>query len=186
MSHATRDSRWSEIRDGFQSQLPITTLTIDPRNHQTVYAGTGNGGFNGYFGNGIYKSLDGGANWKPVNSSDEYLDPSHVQSVVMDPAASQTLYATTIRGGGLPGNFAFNRFFKTTTAGGRWLLAGQLPDDFFVGVYTTALQEGEVITAVRFPIPAQAGWQKFKQPASRFALVGVFVAKGPAGVRVVP
>jgi aerobic carbon-monoxide dehydrogenase medium subunit len=57
-------------------------------------------------------------------------------------------------------------------------------DDFFVGLYTTALEEGEIITAVSFPIPVQAGWQKFKQPASRFSLVGVFVSKGPAGVRV--
>jgi carbon-monoxide dehydrogenase medium subunit len=57
-------------------------------------------------------------------------------------------------------------------------------DDFFVGVYTTALAENEVITAVSFPIPEQAAWQKFKQPASRFSLVGVFVSKGPAGVRV--
>ena len=53
-------------------------------------------------------------------------------------------------------------------------------DDFFVGVYTTALNESEVITAVSFPIPEKAGWQKFKQPASRFSLVGVFVAKGAA------
>jgi carbon-monoxide dehydrogenase medium subunit len=57
-------------------------------------------------------------------------------------------------------------------------------DDFFTGLYGTALNEGEIITAVRFPIPEQAGWQKFKQPASRFSLVGVFVSKGPAGVRV--
>jgi aerobic carbon-monoxide dehydrogenase medium subunit len=57
-------------------------------------------------------------------------------------------------------------------------------DDFFLGVYTTALGEGELITAVSFPIPAKAGWQKFRQPASRFALVGVFVSQGPAGVRV--
>jgi len=57
-------------------------------------------------------------------------------------------------------------------------------DDFFVGLFTTALEEGELITAVSFPIPAHAGWQKFKQPASRFALVGVFVSQGPAGVRV--
>lgn len=57
-------------------------------------------------------------------------------------------------------------------------------DDFFLGIYSTALEEGEIITAVGFPIPARAGWQKFRQPASRFALVGVFVAKGPAGVRV--
>ena len=57
-------------------------------------------------------------------------------------------------------------------------------DDFFQGLYTTALETGEVITAVSFPIPEKAGWQKFKQPASRFSLVGVFVSKGPKGVRV--
>jgi aerobic carbon-monoxide dehydrogenase medium subunit len=57
-------------------------------------------------------------------------------------------------------------------------------DDFFKGLYETALAEGEVITAVSFPIPEKAAWQKFKQPASRFSLVGVFVGKGPAGVRV--
>jgi len=57
-------------------------------------------------------------------------------------------------------------------------------DDFFTGLYETALQVGEVITAVNFPIPEKAAWQKFKQPASRFSLVGVFVSKGPQGVRV--
>jgi carbon-monoxide dehydrogenase medium subunit len=57
-------------------------------------------------------------------------------------------------------------------------------DDFFLGMFTTALADGEIITAVSFPIPEKAGWQKFKQPASRFSLVGVFVSKGPAGVRV--
>ena len=57
-------------------------------------------------------------------------------------------------------------------------------DDFFKGMFETALAEGELITAVSFPVPEQAGWQKFKQPASRFSLVGVFVSKGPQGVRV--
>jgi len=57
-------------------------------------------------------------------------------------------------------------------------------DDFFKGLYDTALTEGELITAVSFPIPARAGWQKFKQPASRFSLVGVFVSQGPQGTRV--
>ena len=57
-------------------------------------------------------------------------------------------------------------------------------DDFFKGLYQTALNDGEVITAVSFPVPEKAGWQKFKQPASRFALVGVFVSKGKGGVRV--
>jgi len=57
-------------------------------------------------------------------------------------------------------------------------------DSFFKGLYETALAEGEVITAVSFPVPEKAAWQKFKQPASRFSLVGVFVSKGPQGVRV--
>lgn len=57
-------------------------------------------------------------------------------------------------------------------------------DDFFTGLYSTALGEDEVITAVSFPVPQAAGWQKFKQPASRFSIVGVFVSKGPQGVRV--
>ena len=57
-------------------------------------------------------------------------------------------------------------------------------DDFFTGMFETALAEGELITAVSFPVPARAGWQKFKQPASRFSIVGVFVSQGPQGVRV--
>lgn len=57
-------------------------------------------------------------------------------------------------------------------------------DDFFKGMFETALAEGELITAVSFPVPEKAGWQKFKQPASRFSIVGVFVSKGPQGVRV--
>ena len=57
-------------------------------------------------------------------------------------------------------------------------------DDFFEGMFTTALEDGEIITEVRFPIPEAANYQKFVQPASRFALTGVFVAKFADGVRV--
>lgn len=57
-------------------------------------------------------------------------------------------------------------------------------DDYFQGMFTTALEEGEIITEVRFPVPEAANYQKFLQPASRFALVGVFVAKFAGGVRV--
>jgi carbon-monoxide dehydrogenase medium subunit len=57
-------------------------------------------------------------------------------------------------------------------------------DDYFQGMFTTALEEGEIITGVRFPVPEAANYQKFVQPASRFALVGVFVAKYGDGVRV--
>ena len=57
-------------------------------------------------------------------------------------------------------------------------------DDFFEGMFTTALDQGEIITEVRFPIPEKAAYIKFVQPASRFALTGVFVAKHADGVRV--
>lgn len=57
-------------------------------------------------------------------------------------------------------------------------------DDYFKGLYETALKGGELITAVTFPVPEKAAYVKFKQPASRFALVGVFVAKTGSGVRV--
>ncbi len=57
-------------------------------------------------------------------------------------------------------------------------------DDFFEGMFATALEEGEIITEVKFPVPMAANYQKFVQPASRFAMVGVFVAKFADGVRV--
>lgn len=57
-------------------------------------------------------------------------------------------------------------------------------DDFFTGMFSTALQEGELIAAASFPIPRRAAYVKFKQQASRFALVGVFVAQMDTGVRV--
>ena len=57
-------------------------------------------------------------------------------------------------------------------------------DDFFQGMFTTALEADEIITSVTFPAPSAANYQKFRNPASRYAIVGVFVAKFPAGVRV--
>jgi carbon-monoxide dehydrogenase medium subunit len=57
-------------------------------------------------------------------------------------------------------------------------------DDFFVGLYETALRPGELITAVTFPVPRRAAYLKFRNPASRFAVVGVFVADTPSGPRV--
>ncbi len=58
-------------------------------------------------------------------------------------------------------------------------------DDFFKGLFATALADGEIIAAVSFPIPAKAGYAKFPHPASRFALTGVFVARTKSGdVRV--
>jgi len=57
-------------------------------------------------------------------------------------------------------------------------------DEFFQGLFTTALESDEIITKVMFPIPKKAGYVKFRNQASRYALVGVFVAKRPSDVRV--
>lgn len=57
-------------------------------------------------------------------------------------------------------------------------------DDFFKGMFTTALKDGEVIVSVSFPVPDKAAYMKFANPASRYAMVGVFVAKSGGGVRV--
>ncbi|MFQ5466986.1 MAG: FAD binding domain-containing protein [Kiloniellaceae bacterium] len=57
-------------------------------------------------------------------------------------------------------------------------------DDFFTGMFETALGDGEMVTAVSVPVPAKAGYAKFPNPASRYAVVGVMVSQGPAGTRV--
>lgn len=57
-------------------------------------------------------------------------------------------------------------------------------DDFFTGLFETALEEGEIIVRIAFPIPQKAGYAKFPNPASRYAMCGVFAAKLSGGVRV--
>ncbi len=57
-------------------------------------------------------------------------------------------------------------------------------DDFFKGMFETALQDGEIITAISFPIPEKSWYMKFPNPASRYAVVGVYVAKTGSNVRV--
>src|SRR5690606_25919852 len=58
-------------------------------------------------------------------------------------------------------------------------------DKFFKGLFETALKDGEIVTGVRFAAPAAAGYEKFRNPASRYAMTGVFVARGKDGIRVV-
>ncbi|MFC0410900.1 FAD binding domain-containing protein [Roseomonas elaeocarpi] len=57
-------------------------------------------------------------------------------------------------------------------------------DDYFQGMFTTALEMDELLVAIRFPIPEKAGYAKMRNPASRYVMAGVFVARGPQGVRV--
>ena len=55
-------------------------------------------------------------------------------------------------------------------------------DKYFTGLFSTALEPGEIVTAIRFPIPERAGYAKFAQRASRYCLVSVFVSKGKGGM----
>lgn len=57
-------------------------------------------------------------------------------------------------------------------------------DDFFTGLFETALEDGELVTAITFEVPEKAGYAKFPNPASRYAMTGVFVSRGAQGVRV--
>jgi len=109
---------------------------------------------------------------------------AYLASVIGDPAVR---YRGTI-GGSLANNdpaadypaavLALNATVKTNK---RTIPA----DDFFKGLFTTALEDGEIITAVSFPVTAKSGYAKFRNPASRFALTAVFVARSPSGdVRV--
>ncbi len=103
---------------------------------------------------------------------------AYLASVIGDPAVR---YKGTI-GGSLANNdpaadypaavLALNATVKTNK---RTIPA----DEFFKGLFTTALADGEIITAVSFPVTAKSGYAKFRNPASRFALTAVFVAKSP-------
>jgi carbon-monoxide dehydrogenase medium subunit len=57
-------------------------------------------------------------------------------------------------------------------------------DDFFTGMFSTALNDGEIVTEISFPLVERAAYTKFRNPASRYAMAGVFVAKSKDGVRV--
>jgi aerobic carbon-monoxide dehydrogenase medium subunit len=109
---------------------------------------------------------------------------AHLASLIGDPAVR---HRGTI-GGSLANNDPAADYPAAVLALGATIKTNKRSisaDDYFQGLFTTALGEGELITAVSFPIPAKAGYAKFPHPASRFALTGVFVAQSKSGdVRV--
>jgi carbon-monoxide dehydrogenase medium subunit len=108
----------------------------------------------------------------------------HLTSVLGDP---QVRHRGTI-GGSLANNDPAADYPAAVLALGATVKTNKrsiAADDFFKGLFTTALADDEIITAVSFPIPAKAAYSKLRHPASRFALTGVFVVKTKAGdVRV--
>jgi carbon-monoxide dehydrogenase medium subunit len=109
---------------------------------------------------------------------------AHLASTIGDPAVR---YLGTI-GGSLANNDPAADYPSAVLALGATVKTNKrsiAADEFFKGLFATALQDGEIITAVSFPVPAKAGYAKFPHPASRFALTGVFVARTKSGdVRV--
>lgn len=109
---------------------------------------------------------------------------AHLTSMLGDPAVR---YRGTI-GGSIANNDPAADYPAAVLALGATVQTNKrtiAADDFFKGLFTTALNDGEIITAVSFPVPTKAGYAKFRHPASRFALTGVFVAKTKSGdVRV--
>jgi carbon-monoxide dehydrogenase medium subunit len=104
----------------------------------------------------------------------------HLTSVLGDP---QVRYRGTI-GGSIANNDPAADFPAAVVALGATVKTNKrsiAADDFFKGLFATALEDGEIITSISFPIPAKAGYSKMRHPASRFALTGVFVAKTKSG-----
>lgn len=107
----------------------------------------------------------------------------HLASLIGDPAVR---HRGTI-GGSIANNDPAADYPAAMVALGATIVTDQreiAAEDFFTGLFETALDEGEIVTAVRFDIPERAAYQKFRNPASRYAIVGVFVAKGKDGVKV--
>jgi len=105
---------------------------------------------------------------------------AHLASVIGDPAVR---HRGTI-GGSIANNDPAADYPAALVALGATVKTNKRAisaDDFFKGLFATALADGEIITQVSFPIPAKAGYAKFPHPASRFALTGVFVVKSKSG-----
>ncbi|WP_426438892.1 FAD binding domain-containing protein [Bradyrhizobium genosp. P] len=109
---------------------------------------------------------------------------AHLASMIGDPAVR---HRGTI-GGSLANNDPAADYPAAVLALGATIKTNKrslAAEDFFKGLFSTALEDGEIITAVTFPVPAKAGYAKMRHPASRFALTGVFVATTKSGdVRV--
>lgn len=136
--------------------------------------GTGDGGC----------EVGGGATHATVAGSDQA--PAWLRKVAEGIGDPQVRNRGTI-GGSLANNDPAADYPAAVLGAGATVVTSKreiAADDFFQGLFETALEEGEIITAVRFPGLEAADYQKFEQPASLFALVGVFVGRGRDGVRV--
>jgi hypothetical protein len=139
-----RGTTWASVFDG-EGSYSIGAITVDPNNHNTVWAGTGeniSGRHVGY-GDGVYKSLDGGATWKNMGLKSS----EHIGMIAIDPRNSDVVYVAAQgplwSGGGERG------LFRTSDAGSNWELI--LPGGEFTGVSEVHLdpRNPDVLFAVK-------------------------------------
>jgi carbon-monoxide dehydrogenase medium subunit len=164
-------------------QTLIPTLKQRLASPEKLVSLTGVAEMKGISAAGGVLTVGGGTTHGDVAADGSYKALSELASNIGDPAVRNR---GTI-GGSVANNDPSACYPAAVLASGATIVTNKreiAADDYFVGMFETALNEGEIITAVKFPIPEKANYQKFLQPASRFALVGVFVAKTANGVRV--
>ncbi|WP_298261769.1 xanthine dehydrogenase family protein subunit M [uncultured Litoreibacter sp.] len=164
-------------------QTLIPTLKQRLASPEKLVSLTGVAEMQGITSNGGTLTIGGAVTHADVAGDGSYKALSELASNIGDPAVRNR---GTI-GGSLANNDPSACYPAAALASGATIVTNTreiAADDYFVGLFETALDEGEIITAVKFPIPQKANYQKFLQPASRFALVGVFVAVTADGVRV--
>src|SRR5712675_1261282 len=145
------------------------------------------------------KVIAGGHTLLPVMkqrlaSPPHLVDLSHIEGLdgIEMKGRSLVIGATAVRhkgtiGGSLANNDPTADYPAACLALGATIVTNKRrlkPEEFFQGLFTTALESDEIITKVMFPVPKKAAYIKFRNQASRYALVGVFVAKRPSDVRV--
>lgn len=171
----------AEMLGGGQTLIP--TLKARLASPSKLVSLTGVSEMVGISGAGGILTIGGATTHADVATDGSYAALSELAAHIGDPAVRNR---GTI-GGSIANNDPAACYPAAALGSGATIVTNRrevAADDFFQGMFETALEEGEIITAVKFPIPEKANYQKFVQPASRFALVGVFVSKSASGVRV--
>lgn len=164
-------------------QTLIPTLKARLASPTTLVSLTGIADMSGITSAGGNVTIGGATNHATVAGDGSYPALSALAGNIGDPAVRNR---GTI-GGSIANNDPSACYPAAALASGATIITNTreiAADDYFQGMFDTALEEGEIVTGVTFPIPEKAHYEKFVQPASRFALVGVFVAKYSDGVRV--
>lgn len=184
IADATKAMASEEAQALSGGQTLIPTLKQRLASPGTLVSLTGIGEMQGICRNDAGHLCIGGATTHAAVAADgSYTGLSAMAAHIGDPAVRNR---GTI-GGSLANNDPAACYPSAVLASGATIVTNTreiAADDYFQGMFTTALNDGEFITEVKFPVPEVSNYQKFVQPASRFAMVGVFVAKYTDGVRV--